>query len=462
MNERPVGDQANEAKLLRQLGARILSEANDLKRTPEALAKELEVEPDFVRSIVAGEQDAKTVRDFIWKMVEAYPISMTDLWMDIDDTVDGALIMRASASENSSRIFDRADHKGDLSPYYEYRDTAMSGLAPFKPEWIKELRFVDNAEPNNPDVAFNKGHLMHQMTFFIGAVNFYWEVDGEKFCAEMNTGDSCFITPFVPHSFTGRDKDDPALIIAVTFAGEVRRAISEIVRMGSDGVEDMAGDLRDKSAYANRLSSSLNAETLSEEDLEQHLISTGIPEGRARELVAKKARPSPTELVEIAHFLNLRPSDLDVPLLPSQGEVTACYAKETPTRAYPRGENNCYQIRELARTPLQPYLKGFDIQVSAGGEAGFQHGLHEYVYNYGNEKIEILWGEGEKHRDILEPGDSAYFQPMTPHRFECASGQGSLVCVRIPGRMNNTVLNEYASFPKAIRKRVAEETTRWF
>ena len=201
-----TGHDDNGTTFLRQLGARLLSEANDLKRTPEALADEMDVEPELVHSIIAGKQDGNVVRDFIWKMIETYPISIVDMWMDIDDTTDGALIMRASASLDSARIFDRPDGMGVLSPYYEYRDTAMSRLAPFKPEWIKELRYVDDADPNNPNVVFNKGHLMHQITFFIGAVNFYWEIDGEKFCAEMNTGDSCFITPFIPHSFTGHEQ----------------------------------------------------------------------------------------------------------------------------------------------------------------------------------------------------------------------------------------------------------------
>jgi hypothetical protein len=158
----------SETMLLKQLGARILSEANDLKRTPEVLAREMGREPEFVQSIIAGEQDRNTVRDFIWKMVETYPISMAELWMDIGDTMDGALIVRSSASLESARVFDRPDRTGAMSPYYEYRDTAMSAIAPFKPEWIKQLRQVEDADPYNPDVAFNNGHLMHQMTFF------YW------------------------------------------------------------------------------------------------------------------------------------------------------------------------------------------------------------------------------------------------------------------------------------------------
>eukprot|EP01050_Picozoa_sp_SAG11_P012331 SAG11_NODE_1364_length_5109_cov_2.966866_7_plen_80_part_00 len=58
--------------------------------------------------------------------------------------------------------------------YYAYRDSAMSRLGPFRPEWIEELRVVSDPDPENPDVGYNNGHLMMQTTFFIGPVNFYY------------------------------------------------------------------------------------------------------------------------------------------------------------------------------------------------------------------------------------------------------------------------------------------------
>ncbi len=85
-------------------------------------------------------------------------------------------------------------------PYYEYRDTAMSQIAPFRPEWIVELCRVDNNDSNNSNIQWNNGHFMHQFTYFIGEVNFYFmDTNGEKNVAVMNTGDSMYITPFVPH-----------------------------------------------------------------------------------------------------------------------------------------------------------------------------------------------------------------------------------------------------------------------
>ena len=64
-------------------------------------------------------------------------------------------------------------HRGG-KPYYEYRDTAMSSVGPFRPEWIEELCVVDDNEPNNKQVQWNNGHFMHQFTYFIGEVNFYY------------------------------------------------------------------------------------------------------------------------------------------------------------------------------------------------------------------------------------------------------------------------------------------------
>jgi hypothetical protein len=67
---------------------------------------------------------------------------MANIWVDQDDTVEGIIICRADDSLGSSRKFSRDDRSGDHSIYYEYRDTAMSLTAAFKPEWIQPIRTV--------------------------------------------------------------------------------------------------------------------------------------------------------------------------------------------------------------------------------------------------------------------------------------------------------------------------------
>ena len=138
-----------------QHGAHILGEANDLKRTPEALATDLGYSLDQIRSVIAGESDRETAHAVLQALAKVYPVSIADLWVEYDDTDHGVRVVTAAESNDSQRVFDRRDRSGGLSQYYEYRDTAMSRTAPFKPEWIKELRVVADAEPDNPDVAYN-------------------------------------------------------------------------------------------------------------------------------------------------------------------------------------------------------------------------------------------------------------------------------------------------------------------
>merc|ERR1719197_2164423 len=87
---------------------------------------------------------------------------------------------------------------------------------------------------------------MMQTTIFIGPVDFYWkDRHGVVQRRAMNTGDSNFISPFVPHSFTVREKEREGVIIAVTYGGRVRKAFTEFARVGSDRVAPLAGDKRD-------------------------------------------------------------------------------------------------------------------------------------------------------------------------------------------------------------------------
>ena len=111
---------------LRTLGARLLSEANDLKRTPEALASDLGYEQGQITAVLAGQSDVETARAVLQAMADIYPVSLADLWVDQDDTVHGVRVVTSDESIASSRVFHRKNREGSPSPYYEYCDTAMS------------------------------------------------------------------------------------------------------------------------------------------------------------------------------------------------------------------------------------------------------------------------------------------------------------------------------------------------
>jgi len=140
--------------------------------------------------------------------------------------------MRAEDSAKSSRIMKRGG-----SPYYEYRDTVMSGVAPFRPEWIMELCVVNDNDPNNKSAQWNNGHFMHQFTYFVGDVNFYYiGDDGKKQIAVMKTGDSMYITPFVPHTFaTRKDSKKDGQILALTYGDKLTGEIKqELVSLSTE------------------------------------------------------------------------------------------------------------------------------------------------------------------------------------------------------------------------------------
>lgn len=451
---------------LQALGKRILSEANDLKRTPEALAQETSLSLATIEAVIAGRADIDTVRQVMNRMSEVYPVSLADLWIDENDSDNGAWIMSADASKATARIFTRANRTADQTDYYEYRDTAMSRLSPFRPEWITPMRIVDNADPRNPDVAFNNGHLMHQCTFFIGQVNFYWEVDGIRHCSEMNTGDSNYITPFVPHSFTSRDPAAPGLIIAVTYAGQVRAALNEFGHIGAAAAEDMADDLENTiRAFQSRLARHLTAESLSSGDLHDRLVEAGLENGAAAEISSGSRVPLPDELEALARCLHLRAEDLMVTPLATDERVIVKFFRDARHRGFPNDNRPAYRLTELSRSRHQSSLKGFDVAVlnrEASSESMFCHGLHEYIYNYGDQPTILFWGDDR--RATLAPGDSAYILPMVSHGFlnPAEDGESRLAVIRIPGAMNMSTVNEYSTFPVEGRSRVAGETRKWF
>ena len=63
-------------------------------------------------------------------------------------------------------------------PYYLYK-VGNDKVSTFRPEWIQQLKVVKNSNPNN-SVRFNNGHFLHQFTYFIGPVNFYYKIKNKK------------------------------------------------------------------------------------------------------------------------------------------------------------------------------------------------------------------------------------------------------------------------------------------
>ena len=168
-----------------RFGNYFLGMLNDLKRRPEDAANELNVSLEEITGIIEGKKEITS--KIISRAVKIWPVNYRDFFLIHDDCPDGIKIMRNEDSAKSSRVMDRGG-----MPYYEYRDTAMSSVALFRPEWIEELCIVEDNDPNNLAVQWNNGHFMHQFTYFIGDVNYYYRgPDGEKKVAQpLASGDN--------------------------------------------------------------------------------------------------------------------------------------------------------------------------------------------------------------------------------------------------------------------------------
>ena len=83
MNMLSGGDRIHRLKIAQ----RILGEANDLKRTPAALAADLGWAPTDVDRVLAGEASDERTRDLLMAMVAGYPVALGDLWVEADDRI---------------------------------------------------------------------------------------------------------------------------------------------------------------------------------------------------------------------------------------------------------------------------------------------------------------------------------------------------------------------------------------
>ena len=450
-------------------GAKIRSTANDIKRNGEALAEEINMDLALVLEAFEGAATPEVYEQIINRMVEVYPVSRLDLDIRRDDTYEGVVIQTAEGSRATSRIFSRADESGQPSPYYEYRDAAMSSVGPYRPEWIKELRTVASDNPLDLDVAYNSGHLMHQCTFFVGPVNFYWKKDGQAYMEKMETGDSNYITPFVPHSFASRDSSRDAYIVAVTFTGKLGTVHQDITVLDPKGVEDSLIDLTDRTrAFAGMLRSEMANSMLGFENLRER---TGFETTRLVSFLDASASPDPEEMSVLAEALGVNVRDLTPPEASDPLEVIVRHRSQDPKWRFPSEEIPHYEVQDLAGTRKISLLRGRSVRVLDASPATTLSSLdlatpfHEFGYNYGSVPAEITWqGNSEIRHAVVEPGGSYYIKPTVPHalRPTANSEEPELAVMRVGGALHGDAHLELSSYPSQALGRVLRETQQWY
>jgi len=438
----------------KRMGSNFLGILNDIKRRPVDAANELEVSLQDINQIIQGKKELSW--DIVSKAIDIWPINPSDFFIVRDDCPSGVKIMKREDSEKSSRIMERAGN-----PYYEYRDTVMSCVGPFRPEWIMELCMVGDNHPENPDAQWNNGHFMHQFTYFIGDVNFYYVGnDGKKQVSVMNTGDSNYITPFTPHSFaTRKGAQKNGLILALTYGnkltGDAKNELSALgIKLGSEYALDFSTRER---AAASLLKFHRELGSITIEELSKR---TGIDKERLETLESGTIMPEFSEYENISSAIGVNVRNL----LPNDSienkVIIQPYAKAR--RWFYPEKSKSYEMVELASTKGLPSSKALEIKVlkKDNGVSDLNVGLHQYGYNVGDSDIRINWQANDKeHSEIIRPGDSFYIKPFVSHGY---SGIGKLLILRIGGNMAGDSQIELSLIGKQSAERAINETMPWF
>ena len=437
----------------KRIGSNFLGILNDLKRRPEDAAKDLGVTIDEISLIINGKKILTS--DIISRAAKIWPINERDFYIIKDDCDFGIKIMTNENSKQSSRIMERAG-----KPYYEYRDTVMSTLAPFRPEWIMELCSVDDNDPNNSDIQWNRGHFMHQFTYFIGNVNFYYlDSNNKKQVAVMNTGDSMYISPFTPHTFTTRSgAKQNGLILALTYGNKLTGDIQqELSAISSELGQEYALDFSSvDNAFASLLKFHREIGSLSISELSKR---SNIKSKKIEEFENNIQTPTKIEIQNLAEAMNVDFRDL-VPNEKIENKVILKFHKEGKEWFYPESKN--YKFHELASSTALPYSKAYEIDVLVENDSilDLRIGLHQYVYNIGNTDVVLNWSHNNKKlAQIIHPGDSVYIKPFLQHNFR---ETGKLLVLRLGGKITGDSQRELSFIGKRNVKRAINESLQWF
>jgi transcriptional regulator with XRE-family HTH domain len=452
----------HDQKLLHRGAAIFRGILNDLKRNERVAAEELGVDEAVIRAALDG--SIPVPDSLIRKAAEVWPVNERDFLPIHDDAPTGAVVMRAAEAAATSRVLQRGNRD-----YYEYRDTAMSRVAPLRPEWIRILNPVQDNDAQNPSVEWNKGHFLYQFTYFIGEVNYYYEWEGVRHCTPMKTGDTVFGLPYAPHSFSTRSPAEPGLILALTFGGRFGGdTLEELSAMPTEAMERMtlSGD-GTHSASAALLRGLIDARGYSEELL---ATKSGIRRERITALLNGSEAATPEELPALAGALRAPVREL----LASEGDtvrgVRIVHDAEAPVWTLPDGNDPSYRMKELAGTASLPHVSGLEITALRGPDASeptpLECGLHQYLYVIGKDPVVLSWSYGGKaYEETLQPDDSVYLKPHVPHKVRLAGegpADGRILALRVGGRLVGDTAVEARILGPACLRRVVADADCWY
>jgi len=403
----PIG---SEPDYRHRMSSLLRAAANDLKRDDASADAELGLPSGTFARLASGEEPLGG--ELLRRICAAWPLNERDLLPVHDDCPRGVLVHRQADSLASARVLARGGR-----PYYEYRDTAMSRLATYRPEWIRMLQVVSDDEPDNPAVQWNEGHLLYQFTYFVGPVNYYYRGPGTSRCAAMSTGDSVWGVPFAPHSFTARSDAEPAFILALTYGGDLLGdAQRELAVLGARAARELALPAGPAmSAQAALLRSFMRARMLTPAQLAG---DAKMSAERVAQLCAAADLAREDEMHALARALGVSRRELLAPETHIEHGVRLQRRAKAPSWDFPDGDGCSHRVTRLAGDPLHPHTTALELDVRAPEfreDRVLTTYQHQYLYVLGDAALELGWRHcGERYAARLDPGDSGYIRPQVP------------------------------------------------
>jgi transcriptional regulator with XRE-family HTH domain len=431
------------------------SAANDLKRDTATAAEDLGI---FAAEMTAYFDGQKPITLELLRLAsEVWPVNLRDLLPYQDDAPEGVLVMSAEASLASGRTMARGGME-----YYEYRDTAMSRIASYRPEWIRMLCRVENADPANPRVRWNRGHLLYQFTYFVGPVNYYNSWKGRSRCTPMQTGDSVWGVPYAPHSFTSRSLSEPAYILALTYGDELTGpARSELaVRARSDAAQIAIAPVSRSLADPELIRAFMQSQAMSAAALSS---LSGISGAVIDEVLDGRCEATPDLLAALAAALRVSPRDLLPVVTEIENGVRIQRGSTAPKWPYPSPDQQLCTVKRLAGDSLHPSTCGLEVEIEQARRIPFTCLAHQYLFVLASSGLAIIWSyEGVQHRMTLADGDSAYVKPCVDLQLETGDGRSRLLALRIGSNVSSSARYQLGAMASEGLDRYIQEDGMWF
>ena len=222
-------------------------------------------------------------------------------------------------------------------------------------------------------------------------VNFYYILDGVKQIAEMNTGDSMYISPYIPHSFATRknQKNQNGVILALTYSDKLDNAsIDELAGIGKNlSLKFKLNVDSDLNAFKSNLQYFLK---VSSTNLDELKLKTKIDD--IDNILNINKMPSYDLISKIADAMNINIKDL----LPMHDDAKVKILKYSDCRTwdYPSKNIKSYSIVALAGAKKLPLSRAFEFHIhqdekNESDASTIECPLHQYIYNIGSKKCKI-------------------------------------------------------------------------